>query len=913
MHLCTDTLARMIVGRATELAAVSAVLAGEVAHGAALALVGPAGVGKSAILRAGLAALEPDMMLVSIAGAEAEAELAWAGLTQIFLPLSSAVAGLTAHQQTVVRGVLGLERAPSDDVVTTAMATLGLLTEAAGERGLIVAVDDFHWLDPSTQQVLAFVSRRLASSNVSLVVSSRVPPSGFDPSALLPIGPLAADVATRWLVDEGFAPQIAAIVVAECEGLPLALQRAARVLTEPERVGAKALPKPLMFGSAMEERYAAALGELPTPTQRGLAALAVVGGELTLHDTLSLADCSPADLVTAVDAGVLQLDGTVYEFTHHLARSAAYWSAPAPLRSELHGGAAAALGAAHPASLGHLARSVTAPHAEVWARSWAAGHDALSRGAAATALAAFEHAAEFAPESAARLDALVAAASAALDAGLGRAAGLLLERAVRDGAASPELDETAARIAAAKGDLPDACDAYLAVAEQVDASDPWRAARCRLEASCLAFRMFDVGRSQQMIGSGDLPVADDVASHGIARRTRIIRSALELMASTGPGEFFGDYRTLLAADDPQPADVRFLAEIVALALGVLGRNDEMLALTDQLHVAAGATGQPTLLPSLLNARCQVLHRSNLVQMASDAAQARALVTEFDLQALLPLAVAQHGFALAGLGDPEALEVAAALAELDADSARTASAITRATYFIAAEQHADVVEIFSALRATGSGTGIGMYWQHDLAESALRCGDTTLAKEAYDEFAAIAAAQVRPWFGAAMARLDGHFSEDLDDAVSHYDRAIALFFEAGYPIAAARASYSCGVRLRRGRRRGQARQYLEQARGLFLPAGLARAAERCSVELEACGVPRRADAAADASSVLTPQELQVARWVAKGESYQSIAGRLFVSPRTIESHLTAIYRKLGVKGRAELAARALADASLLAPA
>ncbi|MEQ1701999.1 MAG: helix-turn-helix transcriptional regulator, partial [Ilumatobacteraceae bacterium] len=247
-----------------------------------------------------------------------------------------------------------------------------------------------------------------------------------------------------------------------------------------------------------------------------------------------------------------------------------------------------------------------------------------------------------------------------------------------------------------------------------------------------------------------------------------------------------------------------------------------------------------------------------------------------------------------------------------DSARTASAITRATYFIAAEQHAEVVQVFSALRATGSGAGIGMFWQHDLAEAALRCGDTTLAKEAYDEFAAIALGQTRPWFAAAMARLDGHFSEELDEAVAHYDRAIASFFEAGYPIAAARASYSCGVRLRRGRRRGQARQYLEQARGLFLPAGLARAAERCSVELEACGVPRRADAA-DASSVLTPQELQVARWVAKGESYQSIAGRLFVSPRTIESHLTSIYRKLGVKGRAELAARALADASLLAPA
>jgi DNA-binding NarL/FixJ family response regulator len=123
----------------------------------------------------------------------------------------------------------------------------------------------------------------------------------------------------------------------------------------------------------------------------------------------------------------------------------------------------------------------------------------------------------------------------------------------------------------------------------------------------------------------------------------------------------------------------------------------------------------------------------------------------------------------------------------------------------------------------------------------------------------------------------------------------------------RAEIVWGERLRRMRRRAESRAHLERAVELLRAVGATRPAARAAAELQVAGGVVSEGAASH--ELLTPQELQIARLVVAGASNRDLAQRLFISPRTVEAHLTAIFRKLGVRNRRELAARALDDPSL----
>ena len=119
----------------------------------------------------------------------------------------------------------------------------------------------------------------------------------------------------------------------------------------------------------------------------------------------------------------------------------------------------------------------------------------------------------------------------------------------------------------------------------------------------------------------------------------------------------------------------------------------------------------------------------------------------------------------------------------------------------------------------------------------------------------------------------------------------------------------GERLRRSRRRAEARAHLERAVELLRGVGATVLAERAATELRAAGGVIGDKLASH--QLLTPHELQVARLVVGGASNRDLAAKLFISPRTVEAHLTSIFRKLGVRNRRELAARAL-DEPVLQP-
>ena len=156
----------------------------------------------------------------------------------------------------------------------------------------------------------------------------------------------------------------------------------------------------------------------------------------------------------------------------------------------------------------------------------------------------------------------------------------------------------------------------------------------------------------------------------------------------------------------------------------------------------------------------------------------------------------------------------------------------------------------------------------------------------------------------IERARGMLANDDATATRHFEKGILVGAAYGNRFYEGRARLVFGEWLRRSRRRGEARRQLEQAVDLLRSIGATAFAERAVTELRAAGGVVGDDVASH--QLLTPHELQVARLVVGGASNRDLAATLFISPRTVEAHLTAIFRKLGVRNRRELAARALDD-------
>ena len=140
--------------------------------------------------------------------------------------------------------------------------------------------------------------------------------------------------------------------------------------------------------------------------------------------------------------------------------------------------------------------------------------------------------------------------------------------------------------------------------------------------------------------------------------------------------------------------------------------------------------------------------------------------------------------------------------------------------------------------------------------------------------------------------------DGPDADGHFEDALTLHGAGGRPFDAARTGLLYGEALRRRRRRAEARSHLRTALEAFERLGAAPWAERARAELRASGeTARKRDPSSRAQ--LTPQELQIARFVGQGATNREIAAQLFLSPRTVDHHLRNVFAKLGISSRAEL--------------
>jgi DNA-binding CsgD family transcriptional regulator len=155
----------------------------------------------------------------------------------------------------------------------------------------------------------------------------------------------------------------------------------------------------------------------------------------------------------------------------------------------------------------------------------------------------------------------------------------------------------------------------------------------------------------------------------------------------------------------------------------------------------------------------------------------------------------------------------------------------------------------------------------------------------------------PLEGALLARCRGQLSTGAE-AERYFADALRLHSQSDRPFERARTELVFGEALRRARRRLEARVHLRAAVETFERLGAVPWEERARRELRASGETARKR---DPSTVdqLTPQELQIARFVGEGATNRQIAAQLFLSPRTVDYHLRKIFRKLEISSRAEL--------------
>ena len=460
-----------------------------------LVVHGEPGAGKSALLEY-LAAGARGFRMLRVSGVQSEMELAFAGLHLLCGPLLGRLDALPGPQAEALRTAFGLSGGPAADRFLVGLAVLGLVSEVAEERPVLCVVDDAHWLDRASAQVLAFVARRLGAESVGLVFGTRVAGGELARLPELAVGGLPEadarallDAALPGLVDVRVRDEI----VAETRGNPLALLELPRGLTVAELAGGFGLPAALPLAGRIEDSFRRQIEALPTMTRRLLlvAAADPTGDPALMWRAAGRLGVSIQAAGPATQAGLAEFGGRV-RFRHPLVRSAVYRSASAADRREAHGVLAEATDppADPDRRAWHRAQAAAGPEEDLAAELERSAGRAQARGGLAAAAAFLERAVLLTPHPARRAGRTLAAAQAGLEAGaFGKALELLAmaEAEPLDELQGAQADWLRGQIAAASGLGSDAPPLLLKAARRLEPLDldlaretyldAWRAAQ----------------------------------------------------------------------------------------------------------------------------------------------------------------------------------------------------------------------------------------------------------------------------------------------------------------------------------------------------------------------------------------------------------------------------------------------------
>jgi DNA-binding CsgD family transcriptional regulator/tetratricopeptide (TPR) repeat protein len=839
----------------------------------ALVLLGDPGTGKSAML-ADLAAHAGarGLLVLSATGRERESGLAFAGLRQLLEPLMAELLARSGPLAAELRSAVGLDPPLAGcDRFRVGTALLELLAGPAGQgAGVLVAVDDAHWLDPASLDVLAFAARRLDRGRAAVVIAARgaVPPPGLDGGIpQLRLDSLTFDDAGALLDAQPTPPRgvIRAGILAQAAGNPLALTELTRAIAADPGSARRYAALPLPPTDRLTAVFAAGLGTLPDVTRHALLLVAAADPADREAIVNALSGLDPAVLVPAEEQGLLTVTAQAVGFRHPVIRSAVYHSVPFARRAAAHRELADVLRDQPDRRAWHLGAAAWPPDEAVASLLTRTAPQARRRGGAAAMALALERAADLSPEPADQAVRLVLAAEAAVSAGHPDWAADLAARALARPA--PRRLRERAKLVTGRaliwsGRYASALEVLLPLARESDPGPAWPAlglaataayqagdpASVRAVADTLA--ALPPGTGQETTGSRlwALAVTGHVraAARGLRQRhgphdSQYAGAAAWLLDQTTQA-----IELLRAAPDAPPA--------LAWAYLDAGRWDEALTLTAGSGVVA----------------------ATIEAARGHSGRARALITAAlaasPEHGRLLTARARHALALCALADGDYPAAFGHLRQLFDDDG------------IPYHYHASYL-------ATG-----------DLALAAARAGQRMEGRELVKRIAVTLAGAGRPpspRLRQQLARAHGILADPSVPAAYPGDVADDPAGDQ-WPFERAQLRLELGEWLRRHRRINQAKPVLSAALAGFRTLQARPWAHRAETELRACGI-----AVPDTTAVravvkeLTPQQRQVIGLAAQGLSNREIAQRLFLSPRTVASHLYRSYPRLGVAGRHQL--------------
>jgi DNA-binding CsgD family transcriptional regulator len=916
-------LSAPLIGRASECAAIGRLTdAARTGVSASLMVTGEPGIGKSSLLAYGVEAAGTGMSVVTARGIRAEADIPFAALAQLLRPLAWNSINLPQPQRTALEAAFAMTDVPVSGIDRFAVGAgvLNVLADVAVECPVLVVVDDMQWIDGPSAGAIIFAARRLEHDRVGFLLAYRdndvaelpdfpqLRVTGLDSAGIAQL------LATHHLQ---FSQAQVACLARLSGGNPLALVDLPDLMKSESLVELDLGSGPLPLGAVLENAYGERIDRLSEDARRALLVAALIHGAdpQVLRTALAAAAVDMSALEAAVDARLVSVDASGVVFRHPLIRSATVQRAACSDRRMAHSWIASALEVDRTVEgrtrrAWHLAAAVYGPDEEVAAGLEASARWAVGVSGYASASSAFERAAQLSVPGERQASRLFSAAMAAFNAGNTRRAADLLRVAREVDTAEDEtrvdIEALAGRVDTRRGDPGRAYRRLVSQARLREEKQPELALKLLATASAAAV----------WAGLGDeaLAVAYEAVEIGAATSgpyTVYSRCAPPIVR-TLLGEAEGD-TTLDDAvarfplDGDLPPQILPLLGDIAFGYTILDRFEDATA----------------------------IHRT-MIRLATDRAAAGLMVWPVGEQALVEFRTGRWREAEAGglaaerLANDAGLDnevannrqllawIAAARGRTD-ECRRYASQVVeqaRRTRLVGLDlltygalgllelgegRPDDAVVTLEKARHLATVTGFHdaahFQWAAELVEAYVQCGRLAEAEPLVNMLMEQARRTRRPIVGALALRCRGLVRPE-DSFDEDFTGALQLHGQSNRPFETARTELRFGQRLRRRKTRSEARTHLRAAWETFSALGADCWTACAHNELEATGV-RLAARAMTGADLLTPQELQIALAVCEGASNRQVAERLFVSAKTVEYHLSHVYRKLDITSRSEL--------------